>query len=58
MNKPGELLVVLLILVLIIGIIANMCDSRQAVNLKQQAVDHGYAEYDNTTGEWGWIEKE
>ena len=24
------------------------------LDMQQQAIDHGYAEYDQTTGEWQW----
>ena len=46
-----------LLLVAIAGLLAAIALSgNQKVDIKQQAIDRGFAEYNTTNGQWQWKE--
>lgn len=45
----------LAILLVIVSIFACISQSNEIKELKGKAVSYGYAEYNRTNGNWGWV---
>ena len=55
--NEGDGCITFLIVLLIMCLFGLVGQSLSKNNLKQQAIDHGFAEYSSTTGEWQWKEE-
>lgn len=56
-SEDGAFVIGLLIGLMIGALIGTVTLSQAQPDYRQQAIEHGYAEYNSTTGAWQWIEK-